>query len=72
MPNRKKEIPKDDGKKVRVLGIPTIRNRVVEGALRSSWGRSSRPAFNRDRLGTDPGGRRMKRWAEWPKRSDTA
>ena len=34
MRNRKKEIPKDGGKKVRVLSIPTIRDRVVQGALR--------------------------------------
>src|SRR3990170_1031036 len=34
MPNRKKEIPKDGGKKVRVLSIPTIRDRVVQGALK--------------------------------------
>jgi len=33
MPNRKQAIPKDGGKKVRVLGIPSIRDRVVQGAL---------------------------------------
>ena len=31
---RKQEIPKDGGKKVRVLSIPAIRDRVVQGALR--------------------------------------
>src|ERR1700758_4603149 len=31
---RKKEIPKDGGKKVRVLSIPCIRDRVVQGALK--------------------------------------
>jgi RNA-directed DNA polymerase len=34
MANRKKEIPKDGGRKVRVLSIPSIRDRVVQGALR--------------------------------------
>ena len=34
MPVRKKEIPKDGSKKVRVLSIPAIRDRVVQGALK--------------------------------------
>jgi RNA-directed DNA polymerase len=34
LPARKKEIPKDGGKKVRVLAIPAIRDRVVQGALK--------------------------------------
>src|SRR6266436_2737287 len=34
MPARKKEIPKDGGEKVRLLSIPTIRDRVVQGALK--------------------------------------
>src|SRR5882757_11421724 len=33
MQARKKEIPKDGGKKVRILSIPAIRDRVVQGAL---------------------------------------
>src|ERR1035438_4355439 len=31
---RKKEIPKDGGNKVRILSIPAIRDRVVQGALK--------------------------------------
>ena len=34
MRNRHKEIPKDEGQKVRVLSIPSIRDRVVQGALK--------------------------------------
>ena len=34
LPLRKKEIPKDGGNKVRVLSIPAIRDRVVQGALK--------------------------------------
>lgn len=34
MPVRKREIPKDGTNKVRVLSIPTIRDRVVQGALK--------------------------------------
>src|SRR5439155_19640767 len=36
---RKKEIPKDGGNKVRVLSIPSIRDRVVEWTKRSWKGR---------------------------------
>ena len=34
LPARKKEIPKDGGTKIRVLSIPAIRDRVVQGALK--------------------------------------
>jgi RNA-directed DNA polymerase len=34
LPLRKKEIPKEGGSKVRILSIPTIRDRVVQGALK--------------------------------------
>ncbi|MGY4319300.1 group II intron reverse transcriptase/maturase [Bradyrhizobium sp. JR3.5] len=34
LPARKQEIPKDGGSKVRVLSIPAIRDRVVQGALK--------------------------------------
>jgi RNA-directed DNA polymerase len=34
MRNRRQEIPKEGSTKVRVLGIPTIRDRVVQGALK--------------------------------------
>ncbi len=34
MRNRRQEIPKDGAKKVRVLSIPVIRDRVVQGALK--------------------------------------
>jgi RNA-directed DNA polymerase len=56
MPVRKKEIPKD-GNKIRVLSIPTIRDRVVQGALN----RSSKLISNRGRTAIDPSGPLMKR-----------
>src|SRR6516164_9970186 len=66
---RKKEIPKDGGKKVRVLSIPSIRDRVVQGASSSSWSRSSRLIFNRGRMDTDRNGQRIKRYSKWTRRS---
>jgi hypothetical protein len=54
---RRKAIPKDGGTKVRVLGIPTKRDRVVQGALQ----RILEPMFEAD---FQPGayGYRPKRW----------
>ena len=60
MQARKKEIPKDGGKKVRILSIPAIRDRVVQGALKLIL----EPIFEADskqgRMDIDPNGRRMK------------
>jgi len=44
MRGRRKAIPKDGGTKVRILGIPTIRDRVVQGALT----RIREPVFEAD------------------------
>src|SRR5450755_3681834 len=62
---RKKEIPKDGGK-VRVLSIPAIRARVVQGALKlifalAHWSRSSKLISNRGRMDTGQDGQRIKR-----------
>jgi len=48
---RKVEIPKGGGK-MRQLSIPTIRDRVVQGALKLILDRSSTPIFKRGRLAT--------------------
>jgi len=65
---RKKEIPKDGGTKVRVLSIPSIRDRVVQGALKLILEPIFEADSNRGRMDTDRNGQRMKRYTEWPKR----
>jgi RNA-directed DNA polymerase len=60
--NRRVEIPKDDGKRVRVLGIPAIRDRVVQGGSNSSWSRSLKRASPMGRTGIDRSGQRTRRW----------
>jgi hypothetical protein len=54
---RKVGIPKEGGK-VRPLSIPSIRDRVAQGALKLILEQSSRPTFNRGRTAT---GRRSQR-----------
>jgi RNA-directed DNA polymerase len=72
MPNRRKEIPKDGGKKVRVLGIPSIRDRVVQGALQLILEPIFEADFQPGSYGYRPGGRRMKRWTGCARRSGKA
>ena len=57
MANRKKEIPKDGGKRVRVLGIPAIRDRVVQGALSLILGPIFEADFQPGSYGYRPGRR---------------
>ena len=60
MQARKKEIPKDGGKKIRVLSIPAIRDRVVQGALKLILEPIFEADFQSGSFGYRPSGRRMK------------
>src|SRR4029077_19762369 len=71
-PARKKEIPKDGGKKVRVLSIPSIVTAWCKGRSSSFWSRSSRRISNRGRMATAPSGQRRRRWIGWPERLSAA
>ena len=66
---RKKEIPKDGGTKVRVLSIPAIRDRVVQGALKLILEPIFEATSNRDRMDTDRNEQLMKRSTESLRRS---
>jgi RNA-directed DNA polymerase len=65
---RKKEIPKDGGNKVRVLSIPAIRDRVVQGALKLILEPIFEADFQPGPMGTVRSERRRKRCSEWRKR----
>ena len=56
---RKKEIPKD-GEKVRVLSIPSIRDRVVQGALKLIREPISKLISKQGRMDIDRNGQRTK------------
>jgi RNA-directed DNA polymerase len=60
--NRRVEIPKDDGKRVRVLGIPAIRDRVVQGGLKLILEPIFEAGFPDGAYGYRPSGQRTRRW----------
>ena len=53
-PYRRREIPKEGGK-IRVISIPTIRDRVVQGALRLLLEPIFEADFSRHSFGARPG-----------------
>ena len=67
LPARRQEIPKDGGK-VRVLSIPAIRDRVVQGALKLILEPVFEADFQPGSFGYRPGGQLMMRSSELPRR----
>jgi RNA-directed DNA polymerase len=66
--SRKREIPKDGGKKVRVLSIPCIRDRVVQGPLKLIIEPIFEADFQTGSYAYRPKGQLMKRSTVLPKR----
>src|SRR6266404_3576946 len=67
LPARRQEIPKDGGK-VRVLSIPAIRDRVVQGALKLILEPIFEADFQPGRTDIVPSVPRMKRCIGWRRR----
>jgi RNA-directed DNA polymerase len=61
LPARRQEIPKDGGSKVRILSIPAIRDRVVQGALKLILEPIFEADFQPGRLDTVPRRQHMTR-----------
>jgi hypothetical protein len=60
--NRRVEIPKDDGKQVRVLGSRPYGTGWSRERSNSSWSRSLKRAFTVGRTAIDRSGKRTTRW----------
>jgi group II intron reverse transcriptase/maturase len=55
MPVRRVEIPKPDGKGVRLLGVPTIRDRVLQASIKMILEPILEPTFSQSSFGFRPG-----------------
>jgi RNA-directed DNA polymerase len=56
------EIPKDNGKAVRLLGVPNTEDRVAQTAAAMLLEARLERVFHRDSYGYRPGRARMTRW----------
>jgi group II intron reverse transcriptase/maturase len=55
MPVRRVEIPKPDGKGVRLLGVPTVRDRVLQASIKMILEPILEPTFSQSSYGFRPG-----------------
>ena len=61
-PVRMVEIPKPGGRGVRVLGVPTVADRIAQTVAKCTWSRRWNRFSMPTPMGTDRGGRRWTRW----------